>query len=78
MIEGKNYIDGKFVDSNVKFSSRSPFDGILVGIFPQSSREDVKQTVSVARKKQKEWRSLSRIARAEYFLPLIKILLNFA
>ncbi|GAB63984.1 MAG: aldehyde dehydrogenase family protein [Candidatus Jettenia sp.] len=77
-MEGKNYINGAFVDgaSGERFESRSPasFDEVL-GTFPLSSEKDVNDAVNAAQAAYDGWRHLSRIKRGEYldeFTQLIK------
>lgn len=77
-MEGKNYINGAFVDgtSGEKFESRNPanFDEVL-GTFPLSSEQDVNNAVSAAKAAYDGWRRLSRIKRGEYldeFTQLLK------
>ncbi|NUO10521.1 MAG: aldehyde dehydrogenase family protein, partial [Candidatus Brocadia sp.] len=77
-MEGKNYINGTFVDgaSGERFESRSPanFDEVL-GTFPLSSEKDVNDAVNAAQTAYDSWRHLSRIKRGEYldeFTQLIK------
>jgi aldehyde dehydrogenase (NAD+) len=78
MLIGKNYIDGKW-HKNIShpdklFASTNPATGEVVGHFPETDAATVFHAVAVARSKQKAWRSLSRIARAEYFLKLADVM----
>ncbi|MCF6158661.1 MAG: aldehyde dehydrogenase family protein [wastewater metagenome] len=77
-MEGKNYINGTFVDgvSGERFESRNParFDEVL-GTFPLSSEKDVRNAVHAAQTAYDSWRHVSRIKRGEYldtFTQLIK------
>jgi len=77
-MNGKNYINGVFVDgdSGEMFESRNPaqFDEIL-GTFPLSSQNDVNNAVQAARAAYDGWRHTSRIRRGEYldeFAQLLK------
>lgn len=77
-MEGKNYVNGAFVDgtSGDRFESRNPanFNEVL-GTFPLSSEQDVNNAVSAAKAAYYGWRRLSRIKRGEYldeFTQLLK------
>lgn len=63
-MEGKNYVNGAFVDgtSGDRFESRNPanFNEVL-GTFPLSSEQDVNNAVSAAKAAYYGWRRLSRI-----------------
>lgn len=69
-MEGKNYINGAFVDgaSGDRFESRNPanIDDVL-GTFPLSSEKDVNVAICAAQDAYQGWRKLSRIKRGEYF-----------
>ena len=69
-MEGKNYINGAFVDgaSGDRFESRNPanIDEVL-GTFPLSSETDVNNAVHAAQEAYRDWRRLSRIKRGEYW-----------
>ncbi|MEK7627671.1 MAG: aldehyde dehydrogenase family protein [Patescibacteria group bacterium] len=68
MINGKNYINGEFVESisGEKFESRNPahFDEIL-GTFPKSNVKDVNMAVDAAKKAFSAWKKLGMVKRAE-------------
>ncbi len=69
-VEGKNYIDGEWVDSlsGDIFESRNPANtDEVLGVFPYSREEDVKRAVEAAVKAYKDWKGLSRIKRGELF-----------
>ncbi len=76
--EGKNYINGTFVDSDSgeRFESRNPANiEEVLGTFPLSSEKDVNNAVNAAHAAYDSWRHLSRIKRGEYldeFTQLIK------
>ncbi len=76
-MDGKNYINGAFVngDSGDTFESRNPanFDEVL-GTFPLSSEKDVNNAVSAANTAYEGWRRLSRIRRGEYFDEFVQLL----
>ncbi|MBI3810990.1 MAG: aldehyde dehydrogenase family protein, partial [Nitrospirae bacterium] len=69
-MKGKNFIDGKWVDSRTRemFESRNPanHDEVL-GTFPCSNAQDINEAVHVARKAFPAWRAISRIKRGEIF-----------
>lgn len=71
---GFNYINGKFVAPRSDFLSHNPSTEEILGQFPLSTNEEVREAVAVARKAQPEWNRLSRIERAEYFDKLCECL----
>ncbi|MBI2560764.1 MAG: aldehyde dehydrogenase family protein [Planctomycetes bacterium] len=77
-MDGKNYINGKFVASNTNktFESRNPANtDDIIGTFPMSDEKDVNTAVEAASNAFPSWRSLSRIKRGEYvdaFTQIIK------
>lgn len=73
-IEGKNYVNGAWISARKDFDSIDPFNGSVLGSFPQTTPEEVVEAVSVAKDAQKSWRKLSRIQRGEYFNNLCYIL----
>jgi aldehyde dehydrogenase (NAD+) len=75
-MDGKNYIDGAFVDnlSNNRFESRNPAHvDELLGTFPLSSEKDVDAAVQSAQAAFNGWRALSRIKRGEYFDEFVQL-----
>jgi len=76
MYIGMNYIDGNFYPNRPDFSSYNPSTEAEIGIFPQSTKEEVAKAYQAARKAQPGWRALSRVARAEYFDRLCQVLKN--
>ncbi|MFQ6110424.1 MAG: aldehyde dehydrogenase family protein [Nitrospinota bacterium] len=75
-VVGKNYIDGRWVDSlsGREFESRSPADiENLLGRFPRSDSRDVDAAVEAAARAYPSWREVSRIRRAEYFDSFVQL-----
>lgn len=72
-MRGGNYIGG-FLPHRDDFQSINPCDGTVVGRFPQSTRSEVDAAVNSAVSAFANWKSLSRVARAEYILRLCKVL----
>ena len=76
-MEGKNYINGAFVDGTSReiFESRNPanIDEVL-GTFPLSSETDVNNAVHAAQEAYHSWSRLSRIKRGEYFDEFVQLL----
>jgi len=69
-MKGKNYINGKWMDaaSGETFECRNPANvDDMIGSFPRSSAEDVRQAVQAAREAYPAWRRISRIKRGEIF-----------
>lgn len=71
---GMNFINGEWQAARPDFSSYNPSTENEIGVFPQSTNEEVTKAVQAARKAQPAWRSLSRINRAEYFDRLAQII----
>lgn len=64
-----NFIDGKWVPPESKdwFESRNPAKpSEVIGVFPQSSRQEVEQAVRAANRAHEAWRDLGLVKRAEY------------
>lgn len=62
-----NYIDGKWVPaaSGKTFASHNPATGELIGIVPESAREDVANAVEAAARAFEKWRKTPAPHRAE-------------
>ncbi len=76
-MEGKNYINGAFVDgsSGDRFESRNPANtDEVLGTFPLSSETDVHNAVHAAQEAYHSWSRLSRIKRGEYFDEFVQLL----
>jgi aldehyde dehydrogenase (NAD+) len=69
IITGRNLIAGHWRPANgIAFDSRSPArTDEVVGRFPTTSSEEVRQAVAAARAAYPAWRRESRIRRAEFF-----------
>ena len=64
----KNIVGGKELDAATKktFENRNPANwDEIVGIFPQSTKDDVNQAISVAKKAYSSWRKVPIPKRAE-------------
>jgi aldehyde dehydrogenase (NAD+) len=73
MYLGKNYI-GTFEEHRADFNIVNPSTSKVEGSFPQSTKQEVDRAVSLAHKSSIEWRSISRVQRAEHMLNLCKTL----
>lgn len=73
---GKNFINGVWEPARSDFLSDNPSTEEEVGTFPRSSKEEITRAIKSARDSQFTWRSLSRIARAEYFDKLCQVIKN--
>ena len=63
----QQYIDGEWVDSGGDtFTSENPATGDTLGSFRRGTETEVDRAVAAAETAFEEWRSLSRIDRAEY------------
>lgn len=79
-MNGKNYIDGQFISPSLAsnpqkvFVKYSPCTEEKLGIFPDTNPQLVNKVVDIAKNAQKEWRSLSRVKRSEYFDRLCEVI----
>jgi len=76
VMNGKNFIDGKWIDSSSRetFESRSPSNtDEVLGAFPRSDKADVDDAVRAARKAFPAWRATSRIRRGEVFDAFVQL-----
>ena len=67
--KGYNYINGEFVKykpDTETYKNVNPATGKSLGVFPQSTQEDVSNAYTAARKAFPTWKSMSRVNRAEY------------
>lgn len=70
---GMNYIC-EWKEHRNDFQSYNPSNQEVIGGFPQSTNQEVDEAVRLAKSASIEWRSISRIKRAEYILELCRIL----
>lgn len=78
-IEGKNYINGKWVDSITgrTFESRNPANwDEVVAVFPASGPEDVERAVQAAKEAYPKWKKVPVPKRAEIMRRVAEILLE--
>jgi aldehyde dehydrogenase (NAD+) len=63
-----HYIDGQWTSGNgeATFTSENPATGESLGTFQRATEEDARVAVAAANEAFEDWRSLSRIDRAEY------------
>ena len=76
MQDGKNYIDGGFVDSvssNV-FDNTDPCSEESLGIFPNSIPLEIDNAYVAAREAFESWRNVSRVQRAEYMYKIARLI----
>lgn len=75
-ITGKNYINGKFLDSSSgeRAENRSPATGQLLGSYAVSSAADVDQAVAAARGAQPGWAALSVFQRVEALTAVLDLI----
>lgn len=74
MYIGMNFVGGDFCPTRPDFVSLNPSNEEPLGYFPQSTLDEVKNAVEIARHAFGKWRATSRIQRAEYFDKLCQIL----
>ena len=73
--EGKNYVGGKFYHPfHGTFKNINPATESVLGEFPLTTNSEVKEVILVARRAFKKWKDVSRLARAEYFYKISKII----
>lgn len=78
MFEGKNFINGNFVNDEVeRFPAINPSTEEIYGFFPMTSKETVRKTVKVARDAFKTWSKESRIKRADLFDNLAQLIKKY-
>jgi aldehyde dehydrogenase (NAD+) len=73
----QNFIDGKWLPPESKdwFESRNPArPGDVIGVFPQSGREDVERAVRAANRAHEAWRDLGLVKRAEYLSRVARLM----
>lgn len=74
----RNYIDGKFVDTNDgSLEVYNPANQELLGSVPESSAETVDRAVDAARRAQPAWERLPAITRAGYLKVIAKKLREY-
>ena len=73
---GYNYIDGEFVssESDDYFDNIDPCTEQSLGEFPNSSHTEIDQVYESARNAFSEWRTLSRVQRAEYLYKVARLI----
>jgi aldehyde dehydrogenase (NAD+) len=72
-----NFINGKWPlpKSTASFESRNPASpGEVIGVFPESSREDVEEAVLAANRAQRAWQDLGLVKRGEYLLRVARLM----
>jgi acyl-CoA reductase-like NAD-dependent aldehyde dehydrogenase len=74
----KNYIGGEWVDAAAgeTFESVSPATGDAIGIFPQSSAEDVDRAVEAAKAAFEDWRLVPAPKRGELLYRFANLLIE--
>jgi aldehyde dehydrogenase (NAD+) len=73
MYFGMNYIDGSFCPHRSDFEADHPYNQEAYGMFPQSTKEEVKEAVDSAKKAFKEWKKVSRVQRSDLFDKLAQL-----
>ena len=75
-MESRNYINGQFVGSasSSVFENLNPCTEESLATFFNSTQEEVDQAYECARASLNEWRSLSRVQRAEYLYEMAKLI----
>lgn len=68
IVIGRNYIDGKFVESLKEdmFDVVNPSSETLIGKFPLGTIEDAKSAIDSAYEAQKSWEKVQPVQRAKY------------
>ncbi|MCB0880388.1 MAG: aldehyde dehydrogenase family protein, partial [Thermoleophilia bacterium] len=74
----QNYIGGEWVDASdgATFEVRDPANGELLGIFPESTREDVDKAVAAARAAFDSWRLTPAPHRGEILFRAAEIMVE--
>jgi aminomuconate-semialdehyde/2-hydroxymuconate-6-semialdehyde dehydrogenase len=78
VIELKNFIGGKFVDSvsGKKFESRYPATNEIIATVPESGREDVEMAVESAVKAFKVWSKMPVKERSKYLMRISELIME--
>ena len=73
---GYNYVDGKFVESQSEstFDKLDPCTEQELATFKNTTKEEIDAAYECARKAFYEWRSVSRVQRAEYMYTIAKLI----
>ena len=73
---GHNYVDGKFVESQSEstFDKLDPCTEQELATFKNTTKEEIDAAYECARKAFYEWRSVSRVQRAEYMYNIAKLI----
>jgi len=76
MQDGKNYIDGVFVESasDSVFDNGDPCSEETLGIFPNSIPLEIDNAYVAARDAFESWNSIGRVQRAEYLYEVAKLI----
>lgn len=61
----KNFINGRFLDSEEKISVFNPSNGTLLGAVPNLSRDEIKSTISAAALAFQQWKKFTGKERAK-------------
>lgn len=76
MIEGKNYIGGKFQPNRQDFKVINPSTEEAIGLFPQSTIAQVNEACTSAKNAFSAWNALGRVKRGDYFHRLANLIEN--
>ena len=84
LVEGRNYINGEFVTyrrgveggdfATEEYHNINPATGESLGVFPESTQDEVLTAVNHAKVAATAWRNTSRVKRAEYFSRIAQLL----
>ena len=72
--EGKNYINGRWTNTEETYRKLNPATGKAQGVFPKSGPIEVEIAVEAARKTFKKWRKVSRFVRSDYMYKVAQII----
>ena len=74
-LDGANYINGEFRESSTDvYANMNPSTETVLGSYPQSSAEEVTEAYTAARQAFPEWKTVSRLERAEYMYRVAKLI----
>ena len=74
MMEGKNYINGKWQTTDQTYTNLNPATGKVLGTFPLSGPMEVKMAIESARRTFHKWRKVSRFVRSDYMNKVAQII----
>jgi len=73
-MKGQNYINGKWESTPETYKNINPATGKVLGLFPDTGKEDVIRAIEHARETFLKWRKVSRFVRSDYMNNVAQII----